>query len=81
LIMRSVRDLENHIPEGQAQYEQWIGNIELLLKFRQVDMTYSERRADNQITAVLSPTVYASVQWPRLIYTRSTDSSASETTW
>ncbi|GIC93151.1 uncharacterized protein Aud_009632 [Aspergillus udagawae] len=52
MIMRSVRDLENHIPEGRAQYEQWIGNIELLLKFRQVDMTYSERRADNQITAI-----------------------------
>ncbi|GFG19691.1 hypothetical protein IFM5058_10267 [Aspergillus udagawae] len=51
-VLRTVNDLEDHSYDDQAQYEQWIGNIELLLKFRQVDVAYSERRADNQITAI-----------------------------
>ncbi|KAL4973720.1 hypothetical protein BDW66DRAFT_161879 [Aspergillus desertorum] len=34
------------------QYEQWIGNLEMALEFRLVDLKYNERRADNQITAI-----------------------------
>ncbi|KAL2849660.1 hypothetical protein BJX68DRAFT_255374 [Aspergillus pseudodeflectus] len=33
-------------------YRQWVGDLELLLKFRLVDLKYNERRADNQITAI-----------------------------
>jgi hypothetical protein len=80
-VLRTVNDLEDHSYDDQAQYEQWIGNIELLLKFRQVDVAYSERRADNQITAVLNPTVYTSAQLPWLIKTRYMGSLPSETTW
>ncbi|KAL4910546.1 hypothetical protein BDW74DRAFT_172017 [Aspergillus multicolor] len=39
---------------GIEAYRQWLGNLELALRFRLVDMKYNERRADNQITAVSS---------------------------
>ncbi|KAL4781646.1 hypothetical protein BJX76DRAFT_349981 [Aspergillus varians] len=59
LIKQSLRDLEHSITDSflrtkgpRDQYKQWLGNLELLLKFRQVDLKYNERRADNQITAI-----------------------------
>jgi hypothetical protein len=33
-----------------------------MLKFRQADVTYSERRADNQITAVRHPIIHECAQ-------------------
>jgi hypothetical protein len=51
-----MKDPRLHDSETQSQFEEWIGNIQLMVKFRQADVAYSERRADNQITAVTIPT-------------------------
>ncbi|KAL2819089.1 hypothetical protein BDW59DRAFT_181766 [Aspergillus cavernicola] len=59
LINQTFKDFEPQISSSfictkgpKDQYRQWIGNLELLLKFRQIDLKYNERRADNQITAI-----------------------------
>ncbi|CEN60894.1 hypothetical protein ASPCAL07566 [Aspergillus calidoustus] len=61
-IMQCINDPKLHDFQTQAQFEEWIGNIELMLKFRQADVTYSERRADNQITAVRHPIIHECAQ-------------------
>ncbi|KKK21525.1 hypothetical protein ARAM_005041 [Aspergillus rambellii] len=59
LIKKSLKDLEQPISNSfvrtagpKHEYEQWMGNVELLVQFRQVDLCYSDRRADNQVTAI-----------------------------
>ncbi|KAL5335547.1 hypothetical protein BJX70DRAFT_401451 [Aspergillus crustosus] len=59
LVQGSLQDLEQAIADAamgtkvpRHKYEQWVGNLAQLLKFRQVDLKYNERRADNQITAI-----------------------------
>ncbi|KAL4864150.1 hypothetical protein BDV12DRAFT_201383 [Aspergillus spectabilis] len=65
LIRESLRELEGSVTEAfggtkgndrgmKNQYEQWMGTLEQLVKFRMVDLKYNERRADNQITAIYS---------------------------
>ena len=41
------------LPVGlKREYEQWLGNLAMQFRLRQVDLTYYQRRVDNQITAV-----------------------------
>ncbi|KAL2793153.1 hypothetical protein BJX66DRAFT_351941 [Aspergillus keveii] len=51
-IMQCMGDPRVHDSETQSEFEEWIANIQLMVKFRQADVAYSERRADNQITAI-----------------------------
>jgi hypothetical protein len=55
-IMQCMGDPRVHDSETQSEFEEWIANIQPMVKFRQADVAYSERRADNQITAVTIPT-------------------------
>jgi hypothetical protein len=63
LIRESLGEIEGSVTEAfggtkgndrgmKNQYEQLVGNLEQLLKFRMVHLKYNERRADDQITAV-----------------------------
>ncbi|KAL3443241.1 hypothetical protein BJX65DRAFT_320910 [Aspergillus insuetus] len=61
LVKDSARSFESEIAKvlvgargrgSKDAYSQWVGDLEQLLKFRKVDLKYSERRADNQLTAI-----------------------------
>jgi hypothetical protein len=62
LVKDSARSFESGIDKvrvgaGRGRglrdaHSQWVGDLQQLLKFRLVDLKYSERRADNQLTAV-----------------------------
>ncbi|KAL2787905.1 hypothetical protein BJX66DRAFT_327503 [Aspergillus keveii] len=56
-ILVSYRRIEalDCLLEGRGlrdAHSQWVGDLQQLLKFRLVDLKYSERRADNQLTAI-----------------------------
>ncbi|KAL2840632.1 hypothetical protein BJX68DRAFT_271581 [Aspergillus pseudodeflectus] len=61
LVKESARQFEEVIGKAfvgsssrgpRDAYIQWVGDLEQLVKFRMVDLKYSERRADNQLTAI-----------------------------
>ncbi|KAH8429002.1 uncharacterized protein LDX57_006673 [Aspergillus melleus] len=59
LSQQTLNELENLIssavglPVGlKREYEQWLRNLAMQFQLRQVDLTYYQRRVDNQITAI-----------------------------
>ncbi|KAI9035205.1 uncharacterized protein KD926_004289 [Aspergillus affinis] len=59
LSQQTVNELEGLIPSSlctpvglRNEYEQWLRNLATQFRLRQVDLTYYQRRIDNQITAI-----------------------------
>jgi hypothetical protein len=88
LVKESARQFEEVIGKAfvgsssrgpRDAYIQWVGDLEQLVKFRMVDLKYSERRADNQLTAVCARVAFHARRGTD--HCRYTASSRNATTW